>query len=266
MTTILYAVAVLGALGVIFGVILTIAGKVFHVEVDERIEKIKDCLGGANCGACGYPGCDGLAQAIVKGEAKPNACAPAGDKGAKAIARIMGVESETSERQVARLICQGREGICVERYEYSGLPSCMNAVSMAGGPKLCNVACVGLGDCIRHCSFGAIQIVDGLCVIDEEKCTGCGACVNNCPRHAIELMPVSQSVIVRCRNAETARVARSQCMRACIGCGRCTKECAYGAIAVENGFARIDPGKCTKCGACAKVCPCQCISIPEEKE
>ena len=264
MNTILYAVAVLSVLGIVFGVILTIAAKIFHVEVDERIDQVKECLGGANCGACGYAGCAALAEAIVKGEAKPTACAPAGEKGAKAIAKIMGVEAETGERMVARVICQGKDGVALERYTYDGTPSCLNAVGMAGGPKLCRFACVGLGDCMRHCAFGAIKIVDGLCVIDEEKCTACGNCVANCPRRAIQLMPVSQKTIVRCRNSDTAREARSQCMHACIGCGRCKKECPSDAIVVENGFARIDPAKCTKCGACAKVCPCQCITFDEE--
>ena len=260
MLTILYAVGVLSALGIVFGLILTFAGKKFHVDVDERVEKVRACLGGANCGACGYPGCDGFAEAVVKGEAKPNGCAAAGDKGAKEIAAIMGLEVEKGERMVARVLCQGKSGIAADRYVYDGYHSCAVAAGIAGGPKKCRFSCIGLGDCMDHCAFGAIQMVDGLCQIDEEKCIGCGTCVANCPRGVLKLMPVSQSVIVRCRNSDVAREARAVCMDACIGCGRCTRECQYDAIHVENGFARIDPEKCTRCGACAKVCPCNCIT------
>ena len=120
LTTILYAGAVLGVLGIVFGLVLNFAGKKFHVEVDERIEKVRACLGGANCGACGYPGCDGFAEAVVRGDAKPNGCAPAGEKGAAEIARIMGVEAQSTERLVARVLCQGRDGIAISRYNYDG--------------------------------------------------------------------------------------------------------------------------------------------------
>ena len=157
MTTILYAGAVLGVLGIVFGLVLNFAGKKFHVEVDERIEKVRACLGGANCGACGYPGCDGFAEAVVRGDAKPNGCAPAGEKGAAEIARIMGVEAQPTERLVARVLCQGRDGIAISRYNYDGYRSCIVAAGIAGGPKSCRFACIGLGDCMDHCAFGAIM-------------------------------------------------------------------------------------------------------------
>ena len=259
--TILYAGILLGALGVIFGAVLTFASKKFHVEVDERVAQVRECLGGANCGACGYPGCDGFAAAVVKGEAPINGCAPAGEKGVKGIARIMGVEAAAGERMVARVLCQGENGIAKERYEYDGYQSCATASSLAGGPKDCRFACLGLGDCMDKCAFGAIHMENGIAHIDPDKCTACGQCVKTCPRSVIKLLPVSSNVIVRCRNSDVARVARAVCMDACIGCGRCKKECQYEAITVENGFARIDPAKCTHCGACAAVCPCKCITV-----
>ena len=260
MSTVIYAGAVLGILGVVFGLVLSYAGKKFHVDVDERVEKVRACLGGANCGACGFAGCDAFAAAVVKGEAKPGGCAPAGEKGAKAIAAIMGVEADVGERMVARVLCNGIQGIAQERYVYDGYKSCAVAAGIAGGPKMCRFACLGLGDCMDHCSFNAISIKDGVAVIDESLCKGCGTCVANCPRGAIKLMPVSQTTIVKCRNSDVARLARSVCMDACIGCGRCKKECKYDAIAIENGYAHIDPAKCVRCGECAKVCPCNCIT------
>ena len=259
--SILYAGILLGALGVIFGGVLSFASKKFHVDVDERVTQVRECLGGANCGACGYPGCDGFAAAVVKGEAPVNGCAPAGDKGAKAIAKIMGVEAGTSEKMVARVLCQGENGIAKERYQYDGYQSCATAAGLAGGPKDCRFACLGLGDCMDKCAFGAIHMENGIAHIDPDKCTACGQCVKTCPRSVIKLLPLSSSVIVRCRNSDTARMARAVCMDACIGCGRCKKECQYEAITVENGFAHIDPDKCTRCGSCAAVCPCKCITI-----
>ena len=259
--TILYAGLLLGILGVIFGGVLSFASKKVHVEVDERIEKVRECLGGANCGACGYPGCDGFAAAVVAGKAPINGCAPAGEKGVKGIAAIMGMEAEAGEKMVARVLCQGENGIAKERYAYDGYQSCATAAGLAGGPKDCRFACLGLGDCMDKCAFGAISMKDGIAHIDENKCTACGACVKTCPRAVIKLLPLSSNVIVRCRNSDVARVARAVCMDACIGCGRCKKECQYEAITVEGGFARINPDKCTRCGACAAVCPCKCITI-----
>ena len=258
---ILYAGILLGALGVIFGAVLSFASKKFHVEVDERVSQVRDCLGGANCGACGYAGCDAFAAAVVAGEAPINGCAPAGEKGVKAIGKIMGQEAAMGEKQVARVLCQGENGIAKERYQYDGYQSCATASGLAGGPKDCRFACLGLGDCMDKCAFGAISMKNGIACIDPQKCTACGACVKACPRSVIKLLPLSAQVIVRCRNSDTARTARAVCMDACIGCGRCKKECQYDAITVENGYARIDPEKCTRCGSCAAVCPCKCITV-----
>jgi len=259
--TVLYAGLILGAIGLVFGLVLTFAAKAFHVDTDERIEKVRDCLAGANCGACGYPGCEGFAAAVVKGEAKVNGCTPAGNDGAARIAEIMGVKAEESERLVARVLCQGVKGEAKEKYHYDGYRSCLAAVGTAGGPKDCRFSCVGLGDCALHCAFGAISIKDGLAHIDPKKCTACGKCVDACPRAVIKLMPESQSVIVRCHNTDNGKASRAVCTNACIGCGRCKKECEYDAIVVENNLARIDPEKCTRCGKCASVCPCNCITV-----
>ena len=261
MMTIIYAVALLGGLGLIFGAVLTFAAKKFPVEVDERIEQVRSCLAGANCGACGYPGCDGFAKAVVEGKAPVNGCAPAGNKGAQAIAKIMGKDASSSEQMVARVLCQGEKGIAKDRYRYDGYKSCASAAGLAGGPKDCRFACIGLGDCQDKCAFDAIRMENGIAVINPDKCTACGVCVQACPRSVIKLMPLSQKVIVRCRNSDVARVAKATCMDACIGCGRCKKQCQHEAIVVENGYARILPEKCTGCGECAAVCPCNCITV-----
>ncbi|MBR5232334.1 MAG: RnfABCDGE type electron transport complex subunit B [Clostridia bacterium] len=259
--SILYAGLVLGGIGFVFGLVLTFAAKAFCVEADERVDQIRECLAGANCGACGYPGCDGFAKAVVEGKASVNGCAPAGEAGAKKIAAIMGLEAEAVEAKVACVMCQGVNGEAKEKYKYDGYQSCLAAVGIAGGPKSCRFACLGLGDCVNKCKFGAISLKDGVAVIDPDKCTACGACVEACPRHVISLLPAKQQVTVRCHNTENAKAARAVCSNACIGCGRCKKECEYDAITVENGLAHIDPEKCTACGKCAGVCPCTCIVV-----
>jgi electron transport complex protein RnfB len=254
-TAILYAVAVLGGLGVLFGLILTFADKNFAVPVDERVAKVREAVAGANCGACGYPGCDGYAEAVVAGNAPITACAPGGKQCVETLAEIMGQKADDIAPVVARLLCQGESGVVNHHYDYGGLTSCYLASQMAGGPTACAWGCVGLGDCVKACQFGAMSIENGIVVIDEEKCTACGMCVKECPRTLIKLLPKSAKVTVRCLNAASGRDARTACSKACIGCKRCEKACSFDAVHVVNNCAVIDPEKCTLCGECAKVCP-----------
>ena len=67
MGAILSATLVVGVVGLVIGIALVFAGKKFYVEVDERETLVRECLPGNNCGACGYPGCSGLAKAMVDG-------------------------------------------------------------------------------------------------------------------------------------------------------------------------------------------------------
>ncbi len=258
---ILYAVAVLGGLGVVFGALLSLADKVFAVEVDERISLVRTAVAGANCGACGYPGCDAYAQAVVKGEAATTLCTPGGVTTAIALAEIMGVAGGDIEPMVARIRCQGGDGISKDRSKYQGYSSCRHAMSLAGGPKVCPSACVGLGDCFRACQFGAISFENNLCVIDPVKCTACGMCVPACPNSLIKLLPRAATVTVRCMNTMPPKPANDSCQFACIACKRCEKACEYDAIHVTNFLALIDTDKCTKCEACIAVCPKKCITL-----
>ena len=265
-TAILYAILVLGALGLLFGVLLAFAGKKFAVQEDERVSKVRECLGGANCGACGYAGCDAFAQAVVEGKAPCDGCSAGGAKTAKAIAAIMGASVEESDPKVARVRCNGGCGNSADRYEYKGLKSCRAAAAYAGGPKLCEFGCIGLGDCLNACKFGAITLQDGTAHIDPAKCTACGACMRTCPRNIIDLIPRNRTVVVMCRNKAVGKIARLQCKVACVGCGRCERNCPSDAIHVEDGVAHIDPEKCTRCGACVQGCPMHCIQNFYEAE
>jgi len=256
---ILYAVIALGGLGILFGLVLGVADKKFSVEVDERVSAVRAAVAGANCGACGYAGCDAYAEAVVRGEAKANACTPGGAKTVKAIAEIMGVNADAQEPMVARVRCQGNCERVSPRYDYTGVPNCRAASGISGGPNACEFGCVGFGECESVCAFGAIQMIDGIAVIDDNLCTGCGMCVEVCPRSIIKMMPVDQTVVVMCRNEAIGRIAKNQCKTACIACKRCEKACPSESIKVVNGVAIIDETTCTRCGACVPVCPMHCI-------
>ncbi|MDO4544182.1 MAG: RnfABCDGE type electron transport complex subunit B [Clostridia bacterium] len=256
---VLLALGVLGVLGVIFGLLLGFIGKKFEVKVDERVAAVREALAGANCGACGYAGCDAYAQAVVDGKAPLTACAPAGKVGADKIAEIMGVSADIGERMTARVRCNGTCDNVQYRYEYEGPHSCRAAAALSGGPKECSYSCLGYGDCYEVCKFNAITVENGVASINDDYCTGCGACVTVCPRSCIALIPKNRTVVVRCRNTETGKTAREHCKVACIGCKRCEKVCPSEAIKVNNGVAEIDPEKCTRCGACVAACPMKCI-------
>ena len=266
---IVYAMAVLGVLGAVFGLVLAIASKVFEVKKDPREEAILSHLAGANCGGCGYPGCGGCAAAILAGDAPVTACAPAGAENAAAIAEIMGMSAPTGERQVAFVRCNGGTN-AKKRYEYVGVQDCISATKVAGSPLECAFGCLGFGSCVKACQFGAISIGENGCaVVDPEKCTNCGACMKACPRKIITSVPVSKKVHVLCANQDKGKAAMSVCSNSCIGCGLCQKECKKDAIHVLNGVAVIDYGKCVGCKLCTKVCPRDAISpiaTAEEKE
>ncbi len=256
---ILYAIVALGGLGILFGLVLGLADKKFAVEVDERVSAVRAAVAGANCGACGYAGCDAYAEAVVRGDAKANACTPGGAKTVKAISEIMGVNAETLTPMVARVRCQGNCERVTMRYDYSGVPSCRAVSGISGGPNACEFGCVGFGECLSVCAFGAIQMIDGIAVIDDDKCTGCGMCVDVCPRTIIKMMPKDQTVVVMCRNEAIGRIARLQCKTACVACKRCEKACPTESIKVVKGVAIIDESTCTRCGACVPVCPMHSI-------
>lgn len=259
-SAILIAAVVVGGTGLFIGIFLGIAGKKFAVEVDEKEVAIRDQLPGNNCGGCGFPGCDGLAAAIVKGEAAVNACPVGGEPVAKAIAAIMGEEAGESVREVAYVKCQGTCERAKEQYDYAGVQDCeMMAFVPGGGPKQCNFGCIGYGTCVKVCPFDAIHIVDGVAVVDKEACKACGKCIAKCPKNLIELIPYEQQTKVACSSADKGKIVTHSCEVGCIGCKKCEKICEFDAIKVENNYAHIDYAKCTNCGKCAEVCPRKCI-------
>ena len=115
---IIIAALVIVVVGLIIAILLSIAEKIFHVEVDEKEIKVREALAGNNCGACGYAGCDALAKAIVKGEAPVNACPPSGKAGAEKISAIMGVQAGEFVRQTAFVKCSGTCDVRHQKFNY----------------------------------------------------------------------------------------------------------------------------------------------------
>ena len=250
------AVLALASLSLVFGALLAIASIKFAVQTDPRVDQVLEVLVGTNCGACGYPGCQVAAEAIVEGKAPVDVCLAGGSGTADAVAEVMGVVAKTSERAVALVHCKGGLVESPRRAIYQGIDSCAAADKIAGGGKACDYGCLGLGTCKDVCPVNAIIIdPDHRRWVNRDRCTGCGLCVEVCPRHLIELVPRKQQVLRVCNNKDKGRKAREVCTVCCIACKKCEKVCDFDAIMVKENRAIIDYEKCTQCGKCIDVCP-----------
>ena len=255
MITIVKSILVLGILGAVFGCLLALAAKIFYVEVDPKQAAVREALAGANCGGCGYPGCDGYAAAVAKGEAPCNRCVAGGAETAAKVAEIMGVANNAAEKMVAFVPCSGTEGHAEMRFNYSGPQDCQAAMLFGGkSNKTCTFACVGLGNCVRACQFDAMHIVDGVAKVNRDKCVGCGACVDICPKSIVKLIPESQKIMPACSNHDKGAKVMKMCDFGCIGCMRCQRECPADAIVVKDNLAVVDESKCVQCGHCVDIC------------
>jgi NADPH-dependent glutamate synthase beta subunit-like oxidoreductase/Na+-translocating ferredoxin:NAD+ oxidoreductase RNF subunit RnfB len=208
----LSALFMMGGLGLLVGVGLAAASKIFYVYVDPKILAVESALPGANCGGCGLPGCSANAEAIVAGRAAPNSCVAAGPEVAEAIAAILGVSIEAKEPDIARPGCTYGVQDADTKYLYDGLSDCRAAALLSGGMKVCTVGCLGLGSCAKACPFNAITMgLDGLPVVDEARCTGCGTCERVCPKHIITLSSVTRRIM----REYTTDECTTPCQRAC---------------------------------------------------
>ncbi len=259
---IVIAVVCVGGMGLLIGVFLSYFGKYFHVESDPREEAILEALPGNNCGGCGFAGCSGLASAIVRGDAPVSGCPVGGEKVGKQVGEIMGVEAEKAKRKRAHVKCKGTCEKTRVNYLYHGVEDCrMLSFVPGGGAKTCEYGCLGFGSCKKVCQFDAIDILDGIAVINKEKCKSCGKCVSICPKDLIEMIPYEDSYAVECSSKEKGPVTAKACKAGCIACGICEKECPDGAITVTDFVAYIDQEKCTDCGICAAKCPKKVIKV-----
>lgn len=267
MNLIAIAVVLVVGTGLVAAVILSYASKVFFVPVDELFGKLRPELPGANCGGCGFAGCDDYANALVEDHSISCSLCPVGGPDlANKLAEIMGVSAELGDKEVAVVQCNGTLDAAKSLMKYDDIKTCKAAKQIFGGMNACPYGCMGLGDCEASCDFDSIQVVNGVATVNRDTCTSCGACVTACPNSLIRISTAKNLVIVQCSNTDKGATARKACSNACIGCMKCVKACRFDAVKVENFLAYIDPVKCTNCGLCAKECPTHAIVNLRQKK
>lgn len=246
--------------GLACAVVLAIAAKYMFVPQVEGFDEIRAALPGANCGACGYAGCDDYAKVLATDHSTPtNLCPVGGTNTAVEISALLGVEAGTVEEKAAFVECSGTTGCTKYIMDYQGIPTCEASNLFYQGRGMCSHSCSGYGDCVKVCKFDALHIIDGIAVVDRLRCTACGMCVKKCPNRLIKLAPRAAKVFVACSSNEKGAHTRKNCSAGCIGCKKCEKVCPTGAILVADNLARIDQSKCTVCGACVESCPVHVI-------
>jgi len=271
---VLLAAATMLLLALLMAYVLGWANVKFHVELDPRQQAVQDALPGANCGGCGFIGCNEYAEAVVAGQAPVDKCPVGGDECAAALARILGVEIEQSWPRRPVVHCGATYADRLGRNDYSGEQTC-TAANMVAGVQGCVYGCLGFGDCAAVCEFDAITIVDGLSTIDYDKCVGCGACERICPRHVITLVPfkAERMLVVACSNKDFGKEVKAVCKVGCLGCKMCQKLVA-GLITVEDNipsvdYSAYDPSKMESLSMAVDKCPAQRLTMigrPDERD
>ena len=261
MKVLILTIAVITVLGFVLAVVLFLVAKKFRVEEDPRIDEVEKVMPGANCGGCGFAGCRAFAESAVKAPDLDSHFCPVGGNDVMAkVAAILGFEVKAKDPMVAVVRCNGT---CANRpkvNEYDGFATCKVKATLYSGDTACAYGCLGCGDCVQACQFGALRMNagTGLPEVDETKCTACGACVKACPKAIIELRnqgPRGMREYVSCVNRDKGPAAKKACSAACIGCGICVKTCTHDAIVLENNVAYIDFSKCKLCRECEAMCP-----------
>ncbi len=233
------AVLALG-LAAVFALILLVASIKLKVVVDPKIEDVHAALPSIDCGACGFAGCGSYAKAVVADPELLGNCAPGGSDTSNAIAEILNLQMSGGAAPLRPIIhCRAHDEDRKFFATYDGIPSC-TTVDAVPNVQACAYGCLGYGDCVQSCKFGALHIIDGLATVDYEKCTGCGACVKACPRELIEMVPFTQDIMmtVACNSKENGKNTRSFCTVGCIGCGMCSRN--SDLFTTENFLARLD--------------------------
>ncbi len=247
-------IGIAAALALVFVALILIVSKFCAVKTDEKVAKIAEHLAGANCGGCGYAGCEGFAKALAEGKADLSACGPTPNENKAAIAEILGVEFAASEPVYAVVACAG--GVkSKNKYNYIGNAGCQAEGMYLGGKKQCAYGCMGEGTCESLCPYAAIAVKEGVAIVDKALCEACGLCVRNCPKNIIRLIPKRAKVYVACSTPCRGKDTMSVCEIGCIGCGLCAKNCPENAITMVNNLPVIDYAKCTGCKTCVAKCP-----------
>lgn len=262
---VLITIAFSAILAFVLGTALGFFREKFKVERDPKIDEVREALPGANCGGCGYPGCDGYAEAVATGRAPTTKCTAGGSATAEAVSKIMGVDA-AREDVVTVLLCQGTKAVAVSKGEYVGVQTCRAAKLSTGSVKACSWGCQGFGDCVNVCKFDALAMgEDGLPHVNYDNCTGCGMCAEECPQQLFVMVPrEKKGSIVLCsnRNVIKANVLKT-CKTGCIKCEICVKSCPEKCITMVNGIPVTDYSKCTSCGVCVQKCPTHSYKLLE---
>jgi Na+-translocating ferredoxin:NAD+ oxidoreductase subunit B len=262
---IVLSVLVVGGIALILGVILGIVSKLFQTRKNKLLSDLTETLPGVNCGACGFSSCEGYAKWLAEGGRDTGKCPVGGNEVSDELAGILNIPARSVEALVAHVMCKGTTHNTSKRYEYRGSLGCTAAHSLFSGPNSCTYGCMGYGDCVEVCPYGAIDIVDGIAVINDFKCKACELCVAVCPKKLIFMVPKhNNNFKVECRNKWPGAQTRKHCSVGCIGCQRCVKVCPSNAITMDGPLAVIDPYLCISCGKCYEVCPTKSISSPAE--
>lgn len=247
--------AIFAGSAILIAILIIVVGKVFKVDMDEKIAQITERLAGANCGGCGCSGCSGFASKLADGSGKLSDCHVTSPEKKAEIAKLLGIELKDEEPTVAIVHCNGGIENCADRFEYKGNPTCAAQNSLLGGAKACSYACLGCGDCKAVCPENAISVKGRLAQVDPDRCISCGACINTCPKDIISRIPASAPIFVACSSKCRGKEVMSVCKVGCIACGICAKVCPHGAITMKDNLPEIDYSKCTGCLTCVEKCP-----------
>ncbi len=258
----LWGLGVFTSLGIVFGIALGGAAEKFKVASNPVVDRVRDRLPSANCGACGFAGCTAYAEAVVeRGDVSPSLCIPGGAGVAQAVAELTGKAASAVADRIVVMTCHGTSAYARDEAEYAGIPTCAAAALVFGGPRACKNGCLGLGDCVRACPFDALRIGQGgIAEVIVEKCVGCAVCVAVCPKELFTLYPRGRRIELSCKAVDKASIVRSTCMVGCTTCRKCVAKCPAGAIEWNGRTILIDHEKCIAYGpscneACVDICP-----------
>jgi len=262
--TILTSILSMAGLGLFFASVLALASQKLKVKEDPKVKEIESALPGLNCGACGFTSCHLYAEALAKNEKPPDECKAGGEEAACRLSGILGIEIGKKIKELAIVHCGADETKRKKKANYLGIKTCQAVHNMRGGEVLCEYGCLGYGDCMKACPFGAIRISDGLPRIDKDKCTACGKCVIACPRSIISVEKIESQdfLYVACSSREKGADTRKTCPVGCIGCGICQR-LTEGIFSVENNLASAKSEKMNDINnkeEVIKKCPTKCIN------
>lgn len=233
----------MAGLGLLLAWLLALANRRLYVAEDGRVAAVEALLPMSNCGACGSAGCHNFAENLVAGQTQPAQCAANTPWAIQAIADLLGVAAGRADKRVARLACAGGDHVAAQRAHYAGLRSCRAAQTVSGGGKACAWGCLGLGDCVAVCTFGALSLDEhGLPQVDAQRCTGCGDCADVCPKQLFSIQSAERRLWLACANRADGDTAQAACEVACTACGKCVPA-APGVIWLDGHLAVIDPAR-----------------------